>query len=544
MLATACGGDGKGPEQPATVADAIYSNGKVVTVDGSSTIAQAFAVKDGKFLAVGTAEQMAAYAGTTTERVDLKGRTVIPGLGDAHLHNVGGGPGIDLSKARTMAELLAQVSAAARTAAPGAVLLSNSDWHEAQLQELRTPTAAELESAAPGVAVVLRRGGHSYFLNTTALARWNITPTTPVPAGGVLPKDGAGQLTGEVTNNARTLVTLPPTPAMTLDDVLAEQAVMNSYGLTSVRIPGTSVAHYRQLQQLRDTDRTTVRYSVLFRGVPQATLAQEGIRQSEGDERVRVWGIKMAVDGGFEGGHMTRPYEEPRGLGGTYFGLATISQALFNQEVLDWNRAGWRLTVHAVGDAGLDQVLQGYELAQADKSIQSAGWAVEHAFVSRPDQYPRMKALNLRLSVQDHLYLVAPTLRGYWGMDRASQVTPVRTYLDEGFIVAGGTDAAVIPVNPFWVIDHFLTRDTITGGVFGANQAVTRDEALRLLTVNYARLTDEADIKGSIEAGKLADFVILSADYMTIPAAEVEDLKALATYVDGKQVYRDPDAAL
>ncbi len=544
MLTMACGGGGKSPEQPATVADAIYSNGKVVTVDGSSSIVQAFAVKDGKFLAVGTAEQMAGFAGATTQRVDLKGRTVIPGLGDAHLHNVGGGPGIDLSKARTMAELLAQVAAAARTAAPGAVLLSNPDWHEAQLQELRTPTAAELEAAAPGVAVVLRRGGHSYFLNTTALARWNITPATPVPAGGVLPKDGAGQLTGEVTNNARTLVTLPPTPAMSLDDVLAEQAVMNSYGLTSVRIPGTSVAHYRQLQQVRDSDRATVRYSVLFRGVPQATLAQEGIRQGEGDERLRVWGIKMAVDGGFEGGHMTRAYEEPRGLGGTYFGLATISQALFNQEVLDWNRAGWRLTVHAVGDAGLDQVLQGYELAQADKSIQAAGWAVEHAFVSRPDQYPRMKALNLRLSVQDHLYLVAPTLRGYWGMDRASQVTPVRTYLDQGFIVAGGTDAAVIPVNPFWVIYHFLTRDTITGGVFGANQAVTRDEALRLLTINYARLTDEADLKGSIEAGKLADFVILSADYMGIPAAEVENLKALATYVGGRQVYRDPDAAL
>jgi predicted amidohydrolase YtcJ len=543
-LAMACGGSG-GDSTPETAqaADAIYTNGKVVSVDGSFSIAQAFAVKDGKFLAVGSNADIRRHAASATQVVDLQGRTVIPGLGDGHLHSVGGGAGIDLSKARTLAEFLQQVANAAQAAAPGTILVSNSDWHEAQLQEQRTPTAAELESAAPGIALVVRRGGHSYFLNNTALARWNITPSTPVPQGGSMPKDANGNLTGEVSNNARTLVTLPPSPALSMQDLLAEQAVMNSHGLTSVRIPGTSVAHYRLLQQMRDADTATVRYSVLFRGTPQA-LAQEGIAQDQGDEWVKVWGVKMAVDGGFEGGHMTRAYEEPRGLGGTYFGLATITKAAFNQQVSDWNREGWRVTVHAVGDAGLDQVLEGFELAHAEKSIRGKGWTVEHAFVTRPDQYPRMKSLDLRLSVQDHLYLVAPTLRGYWGMERASQVTPVRTYLDQGFVVAGGTDASVIPVNPFWVIYHFLTRDTITGGVYGENQAVTREEALKLLTINYARLTDESDIKGSIEPGKLADFVVLSADYMTIPAAEVENLKAVATYVDGKQVFKDPHVAL
>ena len=148
-----------------------------------------------------------------------------------------------------------------------------------------------------------------------------------------------------------------------------------------------------------------------------------------------------------------------------------------------------------------------------------------------------MKALNLRLSVQD-LYLAAPVLKGYWGIDRASQVTPLKTYLDEGFFAVGGTDSPVVPVSPFWVMYHFLSRDTISDGVYGQNQAVpSRDTMLRVMTINNAKLTDEQAIKGSIEPGKLADFVVLSTNYMTISVAEVENLKALATFVGGKQIY-------
>lgn len=543
VLAWGCGSDGdSGP--PPVIAEAVYTNGKVVTVDDRSTIAQAFAVKDGKYIAVGSNAEINRHVGPDTTVVDLRGRTVIPGLSDSHLHGAGGGPGIDLSGTRSLAELFAKISEAAARASPSDILVSNSDWHEAQLTEQRTPTAAELEAAAPGIAVVLVRGGHSYFLNTTALARWNITTATPVPEGGAIPRDANGNLTGELVDTARRYVTLPPTPPTTIADLEAQQRTLNAYGLTSVRIPGTSVAAYRQFQELRDTQKATLRYSILFRGTPQS-LAAAGIGPREGDEWVKVWGIKISVDGGFEGGHMTRPYEEPMGQGGTYFGLQTVSQADFNAQVLAINRAGWRAAVHAVGDAAVDQVLTGYEAAHADKDLRQNGWTIEHAFVTRPDQYPRIRAMNLRMSVQDHLYLVAPVLRGYWGLDRASQVTPVKTYLDEGFLVAGGTDSPVIPVNPFWVMYHFLTRDTITGGVYGQNQAVaSRETVLRLLTINNARLTDEADIKGSVEVGKLADFVVLSADYMTIPDADVENLKAVATFVGGVKVYQNPDVSI
>lgn len=543
IAVVACGGDDGPPQPTATIADAVFTNGKVVTVDEKFSIAQAFAVKDGAFIAVGTTSDIQKNIGPTTQVVDLNGRTVIPGLGDMHFHGAGGGPGIDLSKTRTMAQFLAKITEAAQKAAPGTILVSNPDWHEAQLAEQRVPLAEELEAAAPGYPVVVVRGGHSYFLNNTALAKWNITASTPVPAGGAIGKDANGKLTGELDDTAKSLVQLPPAPPITLDNIVAEQKVVNSYGLTQVRVPGTSAAAFKQYQQLVEQKRSTLRYSVLFRDTA-ANVEAAGIKPTDGDDWVKVWGLKMGVDGGFEGGYMTAPYAEPYGQGGTFYGTQTITQSAFNAAVVAANQAGWRVATHTVGDAALDEVLNGYEAANAVKNIRGKGWTIEHAFISRKDQYPRMKNLDLRLSVQDHLYLVAPTLKAYWGAERASQVTPIKTYLDEGFLMASGTDAYVIPLNPFWVLYHWITRDSITGGVMGANQAVSREDALRMSTINYAKLIDESARKGSIEPNKLADFVVISADYLTIPAAQVEDLKALATYVDGKKVYQDPDVQI
>jgi predicted amidohydrolase YtcJ len=198
------------------------------------------------------------------------------------------------------------------------------------------------------------------------------------------------------------------------------------------------------------------------------------------------------------------------------------------------------VTTHAVGDAALDEVIDAYEAANAERSIAGRRWAIEHLFVSRPDQIARLKQLDVALSVQDHLYLAAPSLKKYLGSERASQITPVKTYLDQGFLVVGGTDSPVVPFNPFWEFYHFLTRDTITDGVYGANERVaSRVDLLRMITINYARLTGETDIKGSIEPGKLADFAVLSADLLTVAEPEIPRTKALATYVGGREVYRD-----
>ena len=546
LLATAA------PVHAAAAADLIVYNGKIFTADSNSRVVQALAVADGKFVDVGTSRSVLARdKGPKTKLLDLHGAFVSPGLTDDHFHNEGGGAGIDLSHARTLDDLFAAVAAAARTAKPGAVIVSNSDWHEAQLKEQRLPTAIELDRVSPNNPVVLARGGHSLILNSAALKKWNITKATPVPAGGAISRDQSGELTGELFDNAKALVDLPPEAPLSMADIMRTQKMLNEYGITAVRIPGAYkgdlLSAYHLMKQARDAGTLTLRYIVYLPGFTlrsaeqaRALLAKWNVKQDEGDDWVRIGGVKLIVDGGFEGGHLSRPYQEPWGKGGTYSGLTVVPQANYTEVVRELNRLGWRPTTHAVGDAGIDEVLTAYSAANADQPIRGKRWAIEHAFVVRPEQLEKLKKLDVALSVQDHLFLAAPVLKRYWGSDIAAHVTPLRTFEKSGLIVAGGTDSPVVPFNPFFELYHFLTRDTMSDGVYGADEAVgSRSDLLKLITINYARLIGEQKHKGSIEPGKLADFAVLSNDFLTVPVKQIPQMKALATYVGGREVYRD-----
>jgi len=532
-------------------ADIVAINGKVFTAHAGAGLAQGFAITGEKFIAVGSTEAMRAHVGANTKVIDLASRFVTPGLADGHFHNEGGGPGIDLSATRSLADLLAAVGAAAGEAKPGDLIVSNSDWHEAQLKEQRLPLATEIDRVSAANPVVLVRGGHDYILNSEALRHWKITKDTPVPDGGAITRDGHGELTGELVDNAKRLVTLPPPKAITVADVLTTQRKVNAFGITSVRIPGSYKGEFFQaldaIMTARREGALSLRYNIYLPGSGvrdpariREIIEKSPLKQDEGDEWVRIGGIKLLVDGGFEGGHMSEPFAGEYGKGGTFYGLTVVPPSEYNAVVKTINDLGWRATTHAVGDAAIDQVLDAYEAADAEHPIAGKRWAIEHLFVSRPAQLARMKKLDLILSVQDHLYLAAPALKNYLGPARASQITPVKSYLDAGFLVAGGTDSPVVPFNPFFAYYHFLTRDTITDGVYGANEAVmSREDLLRMITINYAKLTGEAGIKGSIEPGKLADFAVLSADLLTVAAAKIPAMRALLTYVGGREVFRD-----
>jgi predicted amidohydrolase YtcJ len=533
--------------------DLVLYNGKVVTVDGKFSIVQAVAIRGPRFVAVGSNDDVRALAGAKTKQIDLRGRTVIPGLMDSHLHNAGGGPGVDLSRTRSLGELLGAVQARAKAAQPGELIVSNADWHEAQLREKRLPHRTELDRAAPRNPVVLVRGGHEFILNSAALEHWSITKATKSPPGGEIGRDADGGLNGELVDTARRLVKLPPPPRLTPEAIESQMKLLNSVGLTSIRIPGSFqfgtdvIGPYRMFQQLEREGRLTMRVNYLMRIYDfssvekvKATIASWHVRPDEGDEWLRIGGMKTLVDGGFEGGHMRDPYAEPYGRGGTFKGIEVVAPKDYIPVVEELNRLGWRVATHAVGDAAVDEVLDAYEAADRDRSIKGKRWSIEHFFIARPDQFPRVKALGLAVSAQDHLDLAAPSMAKYWGRARAEEVTPVRTFLDQGLLVAGGTDSPVIPYNPFWAMYHFITRDTISDGVYGADQAITREDALKLYTINGARLTFEDNAKGSIEKGKFADLVVLSADYLEVPVKGIESIKPLATMVGGRFVYEDP----
>jgi predicted amidohydrolase YtcJ len=529
--------------QPFPRADTILVDGHVVTVDARSTIAQAIAIADGKFLAVGTNDAIRQLAGPNTKTIDLHGQTVIPGLADDHLHDAGGGPGVDLSSARSIADVLAAIAARVKTSRPGDVVVTNSDWHEAQLAEHRLPYRKDLDTVAPSNPVVVVRGGHEYILNTAALEKWAISKSTPQPSGGRITRDEQGELNGELIDRAKALVTLPPAPPLTIDALVEQHRRLNAVGLTSIRYPGASPEQYRLLEQMKQRGLLTIRVNQLLRfGADSGAKMREAIAASrlkpdEGDEWVRIGGMKLAVDGGFEGGWMREPYAEPWGERGTYRGVNTMKQEAFTDVARELNRLGWRVATHAVGDAAIDEVLTGYEAAHAERSIAGKRWTIEHGFIPQADQFPRMQALGLVISAQDHLYLAGPSLLKYWGAKRAAWTTPVRTYLDRGFVVAAGTDSPVVPYPPLWVIYHFVTRQTISGGALGVDQKITRAEALRLATVNNAYLTFEERLKGSIEPGKLADLVVLPSDILSCPEKDIEKMRVALTIVGGRIVY-------
>jgi len=527
--------------------DAVYLNGRIVTVDPRFLITEALAVSHGRFSAVGKSSEIRSLAGPSTRVIDLHGKTVVPGFEDSHLHSAGGGPGVDLSNARSFSDILAAIRERVGASKPGDVIVSNSDWHEAQLKEQRLPLRRDLDPVSPANPVVLVRGGHEFILNSAALAKWHVEKPTVSPEGGQISRDPDGEPNGELIDRARTLVSLPQTQ-VTLDQQIESWVQqfqkLHAAGLTSIRLPGISLEQYHMFQEMKRRGLLTMRVTALLSAPPNPDAAnvrvfiqRSGVQSDEGDEWLKIAGMKLIVDGGFEGGRMRDPYEEPYGKDGTFRGLQLMPPDRFTEIVKELNRLGWRVGTHAVGDAAIDEVLAGYEAANREKPINGRRWAIEHGFLPREEHFARINALGVFVTVQDHLYLAGPSLVRYWGKTRAAWVTPVRAYLDHGVEVAAGTDAPVVPFPPLWTMYHFVTRETISGGVLGAGQKITRQEALRIGTMGNARLTFEEQIKGSIEPGKLADFVVLDEDILAVDSKRIEQMKVLMTVAGGKTVF-------
>ena len=543
----ACLAIGHGAGAQTTPPDTVIYNGKVVTVDEDFSYAQAVAVRDGTFAAVGSNDEIRALSGPATREIDVSGATVLPGLMDNHLHDAGGGPGVDLSRSRSLDDVLGAIAARVRESEPGELIRTNRDWHEAQLREQRLPLRHDLDSVAPDNPVIVVRGGHEYILNSAALDRWGIDTTTPEPPGGHISRYADGTLNGELVDRAKDLVDLPAEEKSLearIEERAAQYARLHAAGLTSIRHPSGNLQEWELLREMRRRGMLTMRVTHLLR--PRGATGAEDVRRrleawgvtpGEGDEWLKNGGIKIGVDGGFEGGWMREPYAEPWGEGGTFYGINTGPRSHYVPVVKELNRLGWRVATHAVGDAAIDLVLEAYEEVNSERSIVGQRWAIEHGFIPAADQFARIRDLGLLISAQNHLYVAGPSLEKYWGRERAEWVTPVRTYLDEGIEVSGGTDSSVVPYPPLWVIYHFVTRDTISGGVFGPDQAISREEAVRLVTINNAYLTFEEDIKGSIEPGKLADLVVVSEDIMSCPVECILEADVTLTMVGGRIVY-------
>ena len=272
--------------------------------------------------------------------------------------------------------------------------------------------------------MVVVRGGHEYILNSAALRKWNITKDTPEPAGGRITRYADGELNGELVDRAKRLVSLPPAQRSLeerIQDQIAEYDKLHAAGLTAVRHPGGSIEDYRMRREMQRRGVLTMRVTQLLNvggGDPAAiekTIKSWGIAPDDGDAMLRIGGIKLALTADSRAGSCASRTRSRTAKAASSAACRRFRRIATHAIVRTLNRLDWRVFTHAVGDAAIDEVLAGYEAANAEKSIVGRRWGIEHGFIPHADQFPRMKTLGLFVSAQNHLYLAGPSLVKYWG---------------------------------------------------------------------------------------------------------------------------------
>jgi predicted amidohydrolase YtcJ len=531
----------------------VLLNGKVLTMDGQSRVAEALAIRDGRILAVGDSATIRSMAGSQTRTIDLGGKTVVPGLIDTHAHFKAAGLSdyvVNMSRAKSVAEALEAIKEFVAKKNPGEWVVGSA-WHPpSQLVEKRYLTRQEIDSVAPNNPVYLRTVGHFSMANTGALEKAGVDKTTANPSGGSFERDAAGELTGVLVETAINTVE-KAVPAWTRQDEerqfkLAE-AALNSYGITSAVEGATSPSDIAALQRVVASGEATLRVGLMFRPEPppenaawEAIMRGNGASSGFGDDWLRFAGIKILYDGGMtlKTALMRDAYPDSHD---DYHGITQQSPERLKQLISICNRYDWRVGVHVVGDKGVDQVLDALEAADKEKSIRDRRFILIHGSLINPEQMERAKRLGVRIDFQNvFMWDKAATVERFLGKAIADRAVPTKTMIEKVGLnsLGAGTDFPVNTINPFINMYIMVTRKDPRGHVYGAAEAVTREQALRLYTSAASHYMFDEDKKGTLEAGKFADLAVLSADLMTVPEDQIKDIKVDLTILNGKVVFQ------
>ena len=542
--------------EPAETADSIYINGNIYTVDDDFTTATAMAVKGDRILYVGDQEGAEAYLGAGTQVTDLEGKTVLPGLIEGHMHiNNLGENHLKLDcYFKSKEDILEMVRQAAEAAEPGQ-WIQGSGWLDTLWETPGYPTKEELDAVAPDNPVILiRSDNHMCWVNSKALELAGITKDTPDPQGGKILKTDDGELCGCLTDTAINLVR-DLVPAYTVEEqqqaLLLAQEQLFSYGFTSAVNAGTTVQGLENFKALYESGEMKLRtYPMIMLTTDLTSPEAEYIRthapsEELYDNRMLVRGVKIVGDGslGSRSSAMLEDYSDAPGTKGEY---RFTDEQMYEAVKLAYDN-GYQTGVHAIGDGTNHQVLDTYERLLEENPREDPRLRIEHFQVVTPEDIDRAMDMGILTAMQfTHATSDLTMAEDRLGSERIKTAYAWRTVLDKGGIIIGGSDAPVELVNPFHGLYAGVTRMTRAGepeGGWYPEQKVTREEALRAFTIWAAYGQFEEDLKGSLEPGKLADFIIIDRDYMTCPEADIKDIQVLATYVGNELVYTKDTSA-
>jgi len=529
-------------------ADLVVINARVYTVDDRMPRAEAFAVKHGRFIAVGSTGDVRNLAGRGTQVIDAERMTVVPGFIDTHIHPQGVSDLLNANcDVRTIAEIKEVLRKRAAETPPG-YWVEGFKYDDTKVKDangqFRRINRWDLDEAVPNHPVrVSHRGGHIAWFNSKALEMARVTRDIKDPPGGRFDRRADGELTGLVEERATRVFSgvgkqVEVTRAHRQAGVKFASEMMTAGGLTTVGDGGVSPDAAMAYQDAFAAGEMRYRVYLHYGAANLEALKAAGIYTGFGHDWIRFGMIKYSADGSMSGrtARLSQPYV---GRPSDY-GILTMTEEEIRDGVEAAHRNGYQIEIHANGDVTIDLVLKAYE--RAHQLWPRAGGAfarhqIEHSTVMNPDLLRRMAAVGVVPSMfTTYVYYHGEKWAEY-GEDRMRSMFAARSFLDHGIKVSAGSDYVPGPFEPLMGLQSMVTRKDYTGKVWGENQRVTVDEALRISTIHGAYGSFEEDVKGSITAGKLADFVILGQDPHDVDPDQILKIPVVRTVVGGKTMH-------
>ena len=523
--------------------DLILYNANIITINPNQPIAQAIAISSDKIIALGTNQSILKLATGFTKKINISGKTIVPGFIDSHSHPASSGRAhlrnVDCDLRSILAIKNAIYERTKNT--PQGQWVEGFKYDDTKTSEKRFINIQDLDEVSPNHPVIIRhRGGHTAYVNSMALSLGGIDRNTTDPVGGHIERDpSSGALTGRLLESATSSIeNLIPNIFSRSEYQAGAKLIsemMSKTGITSVTDAGTDARSFQSYQDAHEAEELKTRIYCMMRGKGVDEMMQVGKKTGDGDEWVRVGAMKLACDGSIS--ERTARLSEPYIGRPNDYGIIVNDEETLYQEAVKAHKKDWQIGIHANGDVGIDITLNVYERLQKEYYRKDPRFRLEHCTVINDDLIKRIKVLNaIPTPFSTYVYWHGEKMKEY-GKERLENMFAVKSFLDAGINVTQTSDYPPGPFEPMMAMQSSVTRRDYNGELWGPSQRITVEEAIKVGTIHGAYASFEEQIKGSLEVGKLADLVVLDQNPLKVDPMSIIDITVQRTMLGGKWSY-------